>query len=321
MAAKSDFGPATTTDEVLGGIDLSGHLALVTGASAGIGVETARALAAHGASIVMPVRDTTKGEQAAAQIRESVPSAKLDIREMDLASLKSVRAFTDSFLNDYGKLDLLIANAGVMGCPFGHTQDGFEMQFGTNHLGHFVLVNRLLPTVLAAAPTRIVILSSFSHRWSDVNLDDPHYETTPYDKFLSYGRAKTANILFAVELDKRLKDRGVRAFAVHPGSIGTELGRHYSENDREDMMKIAMESTAGQGGPRKSIPAGAATSVWGAVGSELKGKGGLYLEDCGIAETREAPGIGGVMPYALDPGHALALWKRSEELVGEKFDF
>jgi NAD(P)-dependent dehydrogenase (short-subunit alcohol dehydrogenase family) len=311
------YGAETTTDEVLEGIDLTGRKILVTGASAGLGREASRALAAHGATVIMTARDRTKGEGAAAAIRERVPTADLELREVDLASLASVRAFTDAFLADHDRLDALIANAGVMACPFGHTADGFETQFGTNHLGHFVLVNRLTPALRAAAPSRVVVLSSRGHQRADVDLDDPGFATTPYDKFEAYGRSKTANILFAVAYDTRHRDAGTRAFAVHPGVIVTELGRHLQREDFETMR--ARMPGGGADIVFKSVEAGAATEVWAATAPELDGKGALYLEDCGIAEVTDAPGTNGVLAYAVDGGRAETLWTRSEEMVGERF--
>jgi NAD(P)-dependent dehydrogenase (short-subunit alcohol dehydrogenase family) len=228
------MAPETTTNEVLDGIDLSGQNMLVTGVSSGLGVETARALDAHGATLVLAARDLTKAAKALADA--GVDTGRHDLRRVDLGDLSSVRAFTDGVLADHDRLDLLVANAGVMACPQGTTADGFETQFGTNHLGHFVLVNRLVPLLLAGAPSRIVLLSSGGHRISDVDLDDPGFERTPYDPWLAYGRSKTANILFAVELDRRLRDRGVRTAAVHPGVIATELGRHLTAETLELMQ-------------------------------------------------------------------------------------
>ena len=311
-----ELGATTTTDEVLEGVDLGGQTVLVTGASAGLGQETARALAAHGASVLLAVRDLAKGEAAVAAIREEVPEARLELREVDLASLASVRAFAWAMLADHDRLDVLIANAGVMACPQGTTVDGFETQFGTNHLGHFVLVNALAPLLVAGAPSRVVVLSSAGHRFSDVDLDDPGFDHTPYDAWAAYGRAKTANVLFAVELDRRLRDRGVRAFAVHPGAIITELGRHLTEETLAEMGR----RTASRPMPWKSIPAGAATSVFAAVSPDLEGEGGVYLEDCHIAGVVDDPeSRTGVRAYATDPDRAVALWQRSEELVGQTF--
>jgi NAD(P)-dependent dehydrogenase (short-subunit alcohol dehydrogenase family) len=312
------YGYETTTDQLLKGRDLSGKRILITGGSAGLGQETARALAAHGADVVIAVRDIAKGERAAEPVRAgAAPSARVELVELDLASLASVRAGAYQVLATRKPLDVLIANAGVMACPQGTTDDGFETQFGTNHLGHFVFVNRLTPLVIAAAPSRIVVLTSSGHRMSDVDLDDPGFERAPYDPWVAYGRSKTANVLFAMALDRRLRKRGVRACAVHPGGIQTELGRHLTPETLQSLMARL---------PRpdsftfKSVPQGAATSVWAAVVADAEKIGGRYLEDCGVAELTDDPtAMSGVRAYALDPDHAEALWKRSEELVGERF--
>jgi len=238
MSNQATYGPQSTTDEPLEGRNLAGKRILITGASAGLGAETARALAAHGASIVMAVRDLAKGERAAEAVRAGAAAdAGVELCELDLASLTSVRACADSLLAEGNLLNVLIANAGVMARPQGTTQDGFETQFGTNHLGHFVFVNRLVPLLIAGAPSRVVVLSSSGHRMSDVDLHDHNFERTPYDPWLAYGRAKTANALFAVALDNRLRDRGVRACAVHPGGIQTELGRHLTADTMRSLAQ------------------------------------------------------------------------------------
>ena len=303
------FGFDTTTDEVLAGVDLSGRVALVTGASAGLGAETARALAAAGAHVVLAVRNPERGERAAGAIRERVPGASLEIRVLDLASLASVRAFAKSFLESHDRLDLLVNNAGVMATPFGRTADGFELQLGTNHLGHFLLTGLLAPALLAAAPARVVNLSSGGHWGSDIVWDDPNYERRDYDKWAAYGQSKTANILFTVELDRRLGARGVHAYAVHPGMIITELGRHLSRDDIAELGARA-KARGTELPPYKPVEAGAATSVWAATSSELEGTGGVYCEDCGVSA--------GHAPWALDPAGARRLWTLSEELVGEQ---
>jgi NAD(P)-dependent dehydrogenase (short-subunit alcohol dehydrogenase family) len=317
MNTQRAFGFETTTDELLEGRDLSGQRILITGASAGLGLETARALAAHGATVVMAVRDLAKGERAAEIVRAgAAPGAGVELCQLNLASLASVRACADRLIAEGKPLHVLIANAGVMACPQGTTEDGFETQFGTNHLGHFVFVNRLVPLLLAGAPSRIVALSSRGHHFSDVDLDDPGFEHTPYDSWTAYGRAKTANILFAVALDKRLRDRGVRACAVHPGSIRTELGRHLTP---ESMAALTSRRPA-SAFTFKSIPQGAATSVWTAIVADAANIGGRYCEDCHVAEpTDDEPAESGVRRYAIDPARADALWARSEELVGERF--
>ena len=312
------FGAQSTTDDVLDGVDLSGKRVLVTGVSAGLGVETARALAAHGAEVTGAARDLGKAREAtrAANVRA------IDFIALDLADLASVRRAADQ-LTAAGKLfDLVVANAGVMATPFGHTKDGFETQFGTNHLGHFVFVNRIASLFRPGA--RLVNLSSAGHRFSDVSLDDPNFERTEYAPFVAYGRSKTANVLFAVEFDRRHRGEGVRATAVHPGGIQTELGRYMSPEIIQQLMDNIAATQAAAGAPQfewKTIPQGAATTVWAGVVAEADAVGGRYCEDCHVAhivdsdaEVRE-----GVRGYALDPDHAKALWAKSEELVGETF--
>ena len=317
------FGATSTTDEVLAGVDLRGKRVLVTGVSAGLGVETARALAAHGAHIVGAARDLAKAE--AASWCAAGRSAGIELVELDLASLASVRACADRASSPKGApLHLVIANAGIMAAPFGHTADGFELQFGTNHLGHFVLVNRIAPLMPAGA--RLVNLSSAGHRRADVDLADPNFEHQPYDPWVSYGRAKTANILFAVEFDRRHRERGVRATAVHPGGIRTELSRHLEPEARDQLLARIDAELAAQGLPPyryKSVAQGAATSVWAGVVAPADEVGGRYCEDCHVTTlVTESPitvASGGVRPYALDPEHARALWTLSEDLVGERF--
>ena len=307
------LGPESTTDDVLAGIDLAGKRAVVTGASTGLGEETTRALASAGAVVTMAVRDQARGDAAAARIRAAVPSADLEVRLLDLASLASVRAFAAAFLAEHDRLDLLINNAGIMACPQGVTADGFETQFGTNHLGHFLLATLLAPALVAAAPSRVVALSSAGHRRSDVDLDDPGFETTPYEPWIAYGRSKTANALFAVGFDQRFAGQGVRAFAVHPGVIATELSRHLTD---ETLSALISSMSSAREVRYKSVPQGAATTVWAATSPELEGRGGLYLEDCHVAELTDDPEVsGGVRAYALDPDRADALWARSEELI------
>jgi NAD(P)-dependent dehydrogenase (short-subunit alcohol dehydrogenase family) len=311
------FGAQSTTDEVLEGVDLRGKRILVTGVSAGLGVETARTLAAHGAQVVGAVRDLDKGRAATAIVREqAADGGGLELVQLDLASLASVRACADALVAAGAPFDLIIANAGVMACPKGQTADGFETQFGTNHLGHFVLINRIAP--LLRAGSRLVNLSSAGHRFADVDLDDPNFERTPYTEFGAYGRSKTANVLFAVGFDARHKGRGVRATAVHPGVIQTELGRHMTPELIQQIMPQGAEAASTF--TWKTIPQGAATSVWGGVVAEADVVGGQYCEDCHVAERQDNPEFrGGVRAYALDPAHADALWAKSEEMVGERF--
>jgi NAD(P)-dependent dehydrogenase (short-subunit alcohol dehydrogenase family) len=324
FAMTNGFGATSTTDEVLAGINLSGKRVLVTGVSAGLGVETARALAAHGAQVVGAARDLAKAERATGEVRaQAANGGSLDLVELDLASLRSVRACADALVADGRRFDAVIANAGVMRTPFGHTADGFETQFGTNHLGHFVLVNRIAD--LIAPSGRLVNVASSGHRYSDVDLDDPGFARTPYDPMISYGRSKTANILFAVEFDRRHKARGVRATAVHPGGIRTELGRHMPADELDNLVAQINAQLAAEGQPPfqwKTIPQGAATSVWAAFVAPVEDVGGRYSENCQVSEIIEGPASPvspGVRSYALDPARAKALWARSEEMVGERF--
>ena len=223
IVAATSYGATSTTDEVLSGVNLKGKRILVTGVSAGLGVETARSLVAHGAQVLGAARDLNKAKTATEQVRKDAAAhgGSFELVELDLANLKSVRACADRLLAKGEPLDVVIANAGVMATPFGHTTDGFETQFGTNHLGHFVLVNRIASLIRTGG--RLINVSSAGHRYANVDLDDPNFERTLYDPMVAYGRSKTANILFAVAFDKRHRDGGVRAAAVHPGGIQTEL--------------------------------------------------------------------------------------------------
>ncbi len=319
------FGQFSTTDEVLAGADLSGKRVLVTGVSAGLGVETARALAAHGAQVIGAARNLAKAKAATAVVRDAAANGgSLDLVELDLASLASVRACADALVAAQKPLDLIIANAGVMAAPFGHTADGFETQFGTNHLGHFVFVNRI--AALLRLGGRLVNLASSGHRFSNVVLDDPNFERGDYDPWVAYGRAKTANILFAVEFDRRYRGKGIRAAAVHPGGIQTELGRHIGEETIETMIASMNAEQAKEGKPLfawKIVPQGAATSVWAGVVAAADAVGGKYCENCHVTTNILDGEIGlteeGVRAYAIDPANAAALWAKSEELVGERF--
>ena len=309
------MGFETTTEEVIEGIDLTGRVALVTGASSGLGAETARVLASAGAAVTLTARDIPKVEKVAEEIR-STTGATVDVGALSLDRPDSVRAFAKEWLANHDVLHLLINNAGVMACPLGRTPEGWEMQFATNHLGHFLLTSHLLPALRAGAPARVVNLSSAGHRFSGVHFDDVHFDSHPYDKWESYGQSKTANVLFSLELDRRYRDAGVRAFAVHPGAIMTELGRHLDADDIE-----TLQSRAPQGAMKfKPIPAGAATQVWAATSSELEGKGGLYLENTHVSAPRESDDdVEGYLPWAMDPEAAARLWTLSEETLGEKF--
>jgi NAD(P)-dependent dehydrogenase (short-subunit alcohol dehydrogenase family) len=321
------FGATSTTDEVLSGSNLRGKRILVTGVSAGIGVETARTLAAHGANVIGTARDLAKGETATAQIRKDAATngGSFELIKLDLASLASVRNCADQLLRKREALDVIIANAGVMATPFSYTTDKFEMQFGTNHLGHFVLINRIAPLIRRGG--RLINLSSAGHRFSNVDLDDPNFQRTPYDPFVAYGRSKTANILFAVAFDQRHREGGVRAAAVHPGVIQTELARHMDPSRIGNMIQQMNDQLVAEGkGPFawKTVPQGAATSVWAGVVAPAEQIGGRYCENCHVGEiVADAVTISGVSEgvrgYALDLQGAEALWKKSEEMVGETF--
>jgi NAD(P)-dependent dehydrogenase (short-subunit alcohol dehydrogenase family) len=304
-----EMGFATTTDEVTTGQDLSGKVALVTGASSGLGRETARALAAVGSRVILAGRDDDKLAAVALRITQSAPEAEVEIGHLDLTSLAQVRQFAGEFLASNDRLHLLINNAGVMATPFEHTRDGFELQFGTNHLGHFLLTGLLAPALLRDPPARVVNLSSGGHMASDIVWDDPNFERHPYDPFIAYGQSKTANVLFTVELERRLSGRGVHAYAVHPGLVGTKLGRYMTP---EVMAQLMEKAKQGGGMPtRKSLEQGAATSVWAATAPGLEAVGGSYLADCQVSDHHAA--------WAVDPDAAARLWALSEELVGQQF--
>jgi NAD(P)-dependent dehydrogenase (short-subunit alcohol dehydrogenase family) len=320
--APTTFGATSTTDDVLEGVNLRGKRVLVTGVSAGLGVETARALVAHGADVVGAARDLTKAKAANAGVQAAAKNGgKFELVELDLASLDSVRVCADALVDAGKPFDLVIANAGVMACPYGKTVDGFETQFGTNHLGHFVLVNRIAS--LMKPGSRLVNLSSAGHRYSDVDLADPNFVRTPYDPWAAYGRSKSANILFAVEFDRRHKGNGIRATAVHPGGIQTELSRHIGEEGINQLVERINVATRAAGEPDfkfKTIPQGAATSVWAGAVAAADDVGGRYCEDCHVAAIEpDATKRAGVKPYALNPETAEALWAKSEEMVGERF--
>ncbi|NNH59527.1 SDR family NAD(P)-dependent oxidoreductase [Rhizobium laguerreae] len=318
------FGATSTTDEVLAGVDLKGKRVLVTGISAGLGVETARVLAAHGAQVTGTARDLAKARAATEAVRAGAANGgSLDIVELDLASLTSVRACANALTSDGRPFDVVIANAGVMAAPFGRTADGFETQFGTNHLGHFVLVNRIVPLVKSGG--RVVIVASSGHRMAPFSLDDLNFESKTYEPWAAYAQSKTANILFTVELDRRLKERGIRATALHPGGIQTELGRHLDPDMIEGMIAQINAALTADGKPPfqwKTIPQGAATSVWAGFVAPADAVGGRYCENCHVSEVTDAeisPISEGVRTYALDPETARALWAKSEDMVGERF--
>ena len=327
MVEATSFGATSTTDQVLSDVNLKGKRIFVTGVSAGLGVETARSLAAHGAHVIGAARDLTKAEAATAQVRKDAAAngGSFELIELDLANLKSVRACADQLLARGDTLDVIIANAGVMATPFGKTADGFETQFGTNHLGHFVLVNRIANLIRTGG--RLINLSSAGHRYSNVDLEDPNFERTPYEPFVAYGRSKTANILFAVAFDQRHRERGVRAAAVHPGGIQTELGRYTDPSRMQALVDQINKQLEAEGKPAfqwKTVPQGAATSVWAAVVAPAHEIGGRYCENCHVGNIVPDDAVitavsEGVRAYALDPNTAEKLWEKSEEMVDESF--
>lgn len=308
------FNSTSTAEDVLTGINLAGRRFLVTGVSSGIGVETARSLSANGATVVGTVRDLAKGQVAIKDV------ADIELIVLDLADLASVRAAADELVAIGLTFDGIIANAGVMATPQGRTKDGFETQFGTNYLGHFVFINRIAS--LLREGSRVVTVSSNGHRWADVNIEDPNFENRPYDPWISYGGSKTAVALLAVEFDRRHRSRGVRACSLMPGVSQTGLAQYLSPEDLAALGKrIACElGTAGQNFTFKTIEQVAATSVWAVVVADAAEIGGQYAQDCQVAPVDNAPGIRvGVMSHALDPARAKMLWAKSEALVGETF--
>jgi NAD(P)-dependent dehydrogenase (short-subunit alcohol dehydrogenase family) len=300
----------TTAMQMVDGIDLTDKTCVITGASAGLGRESAKALAATGAHVVLAARNHDALAETEQWIHAEVAGARTSTVLLDLTSLTSVRAAAAEITEVAPAIHVLMNNAGVMFTPFGRTSDGFETQFGTNHLGHFELTRLLTPQLIAADGARIVNLSSDGHRLSDVDLDDPNWERRDYDKFAAYGASKTANVLHVVELDRRLRERGVRAYAVHPGVVATSLARHMRRGDVATLNTFE-PAAPGMGNVdlRRDVTTpeqGAATQVWAAVSKELADVGSVYLADCAIRED--------VAPYAVDAAHALALWEVSEKL-------
>lgn len=292
---------------VVDGIDLSDKVCVVTGASSGLGRESARALAAAGAHVVLAARNRDAIDQADQWIHAEVPVARTSTVRLDLTSLASVRAAATMIRGITPVVHVLMNNAGVMFTPLGRTHDGFEMQIGTNHFGHFELTRLLRPQLAAAEGARIVTLSSQGHLLGDVDFDDPNWQNRRYDKFAAYGASKTANILHTIEADRRWRDLGIRAYAVHPGAVATSLARHMSSSDFSQLRKYAAASTATGGFLEFSTPErGAATQVWAAVSPELADRGALYLHDCRVSAN--------IAPYARDEQRAADLWTLSEKL-------
>lgn len=324
VSEVSTLGRDTTTDEVLDGIDLSGKRVVITGAASGLGRESARALAAHGASVTLVARSDQRARAAAADVLAQVPGADLEPAVADLGDLATVRSFAAEFLAGHDCVDVLMNNAGVMACPFGRTVDGFETQFGTNHLGHFLLTALLYPALCRVSGARVVTLSSAGHSRSDVDLEDPNFDHSEYSAWIAYGRSKTANALFARELARRAAGTGLLSFAVHPGGIVTDLGRHLTGELLNEMIAFTRErSEASPSGPHdlhfKSVESGAATQVWAATAPGLEAHNGAYLADCGPGVLDADLGTNGFRRYLLDDDRAAALWKLSEELLDEPF--
>ena len=313
----SGLDPKSEPSDILTGKDLTGKVAVVTGGYSGIGLETTRALAAAGAKVYVPVRNVDKAAETLATIErgEVIPLP------MDLGDFASVRRFVAEMLENESQIDLLINNAGIMACPEARIEGGWESQFGVNHLGHFVLTKGLLPALLAADSPRVVSLSSIGHRRGGVNFEDINFEKTPYEKWTAYAQAKTANALFALGLDMKYADQGLRAFSVHPGGIMTPLQRHLQN---EEMIALGWLDENGNlselaAALFKSTTQGCTTTLWAATSDMLDGKGGLYCEDCDVAELadEDTPRYFGVAQWAVDPDLAVKLWELSESATAE----
>lgn len=304
----SGFGARTTAREVLSGRSLTGRIAIVTGGYAGVGLETTRALAGAGATVIVPARSPDKARTALAGI------GGVEIERLELTDPVSVDAFAARFVESRRPLHVLVNNAGIMRAPLARDARGFESQLATNHVGHFQLTLRLWPALVAARGARVVALSSRGHVRGGVDFDDPHFQRRPYDPQLAYAQSKTANVLFAVALDARGRERGVRAFAVHPGAVVTDLMRFLTPEEAKSTLAMASQHPGGF----KNVEEGAATSVWCATSPQLEGKGGVYCEDVDIADAvaADAPVAIGVRPWAIDPVLAERLWAMSEGWTG-----
>lgn len=313
---QSGFNAKTTAAEVLGNANLSGQVAIVTGGYSGIGTETTRVLAAAGATVIVPARSA---EKARTNLRGI---AGVELAALDLLDPVSIDHFAENFLASGRPLHILVNSAGVMAPPLARDRSGYESQFSANHLGHFRLATKLWPALIRAEGARVVAVSSRGHRFSGVDFADPNYERRAYDKWQAYGQSKTANALFAMGLDRRGREFGVRAFSLHPGAILTDLVRYLDEEDFK-RFKITRNADGsidlGSQNERefKTVPQGAATSVWCATSPQLDNRGGVYCEDCDIAEAVPADytGMTGVSPWACDPELAERLWTLSEKLA------
>ncbi|WP_183571028.1 oxidoreductase [Paenibacillus endophyticus] len=314
----SGFGPRTTAKEALQGRDLSGKVAIVTGGYSGLGLETTRILAEAGATVIVPARTSGKAMAAVS----AIPG--VEIESLDLIDPFSIDAFAQRFLDSNRPLHILIDSAGIMASDLSRDNRGYESQFATNHLGHFQLAARLWPALVKAEGARVVSVSSRGHAISGIDFNDPNFKNREYDKWIAYGQSKTANALFAVELDKRGKNYGVRAFSLHPGSIVTDLSRHLSDDEMRAMGALdeqGQRTFSEYNDELKTVSEGAATIVWSAVNKQLEGKGGVYCENVDIAEAVPAdkPLGPGVKPWAVNPEYAEQLWQLSENLTGVKF--
>ena len=323
MTQVKKFSWDTTAYEVVENVDLTGYEVIVTGGASGIGVETVRALAKAGARVVIAARDVEIGEQVALSIIETTRNRQIEVELLELDSLESINAFVQRYLSKDRPLNILVNNAGVMACPLSYTKDGFEMQFGTNHVGHFALTLGLIPALKKGAQklgkkSRVISVSSVGHRRSDIRYDDVHYKLRPYNDFESYGQSKTANILFSVELTKRYEHEGIVSNALMPGVIYTNLMRHLDINELKRQGRVD-ENGKFKNIQREKTPAqGASTTVWAAIAPELENINGVYLEDCAIAEiihNKDANITKGCLSYALDAENARKLWEYTEKLI------
>jgi NAD(P)-dependent dehydrogenase (short-subunit alcohol dehydrogenase family) len=301
--------------QIVEGIDLSGKVCVITGASSGLGRESARALATAGAHVVLAARNRDGLADTARWVADEAPGARLSTVQLDLTALSSVRAAAAAISDLTPVIHVLMNNAGVMFTPFSRTSDGFEIQIGTNHFGHFELTRLLIPQLTAAGGARLVILSSGGHVMGDVDFDDPNWEHREYDKFIAYGASKTANILHATEADRRLREVGIRAYAVHPGTVATSLARYMSRTDFSQLRQLVATGSAARGAATDGhldfvMPEqGAATQVWAAVSPELADRGGVYLADCAVSDA--------LAPHARDEQRAADFWALSEQLCGQ----
>ena len=312
----ADYRPEMGSEAAAGEADLSGKIAVITGGSAGLGMETTRVLAGRGAHVISVVRDQAKGEAAIEQIRTADPDVAIELAIMDLSDLQSVREGANAIAARYPRIDMLINNAGVMAAPLARTREGLELHLGTNFLGHYVLTAHLMNNLLAAAPARLINLTSSAHRLSPFRLHDPFFEQEEYNKLAAYGQSKTANVLMTLELDRRYRDRGVRATAVHPGLIDTELGRHFTEDEMTFLKGGIPEGMA-----MKDVSQGAATTVWAACIEDFDAIAGKFCEDCAVADEITDPDENGrgVLPHALDMEMAAKVWALGQQWSGDRF--